>query len=144
MRFFAKKFAHLLLCAQPETGRACAECKQCVLSASNQHPDLLQIRPEGTSGRQVEQIREAFEFLSMTSHAGGPKIVIIEQSHQMNANAANALLKTLEDSNPDSYLLLVTESVSSMMKLQSGRAVSVCNSRFLVLTSRWSGCKDSF
>ena len=116
LRFFAEKFAHLLLCAQPETGRACAECKQCVLSASNQHPDLLQIRPEGTSRAvKVEQIREAFEFLSMTSHAGGPKIVIIEQSHQMNANAANALLKTLEEPNPDSYLLLVTESVSSMM-----------------------------
>ncbi|MFZ8957077.1 MAG: DNA polymerase III subunit delta' C-terminal domain-containing protein, partial [Pseudohongiellaceae bacterium] len=55
------------------------------------------------------------EFLSMTSHAGGPKLVIIEHSHQMNASAANALLKTLEEPNPDSYLLLVTESISSMM-----------------------------
>ena len=51
----------------------------------------------------------------MTSHAGGPKIVIIEKAHQMNASAANALLKTLEEPNPDSYLLLVTESVSSLM-----------------------------
>ena len=84
--------------------------------AKNQHPDLHRIRPEGTSRAvKVEQIREASEFLSMTSHAGGPKIVIIEQSHQMNASAANALLKTLEEPNPDSYLLLVTESVSSMM-----------------------------
>jgi len=116
LRFFAEKFAHLLLCAQPEAGRACAECKQCVLSANNQHPDLLRVRPEGTSRVvKVEQIREASEFLSMTSHAGGPKIVIIEHSHQMNASAANALLKTLEEPNPDSYLLLVTESVSSMM-----------------------------
>jgi DNA polymerase-3 subunit delta' len=116
LRFFAEKFAHLLLCAQPEAGRACAECKQCVLSANNQHPDLLRVRPEGTSRVvKVEQIREASEFLSMTSHAGGPKIVIIEHSHQMNASAANALLKTLEEPNPDSYLLLVTESISSMM-----------------------------
>ncbi|MGB1848162.1 MAG: DNA polymerase III subunit delta' [Pseudohongiellaceae bacterium] len=116
LRVFAEKFAHLLLCAQPEAGRACAECKQCVLSANNQHPDLLRVRPEGTSRVvKVEQIREASEFLSMTSHAGGPKIVIIEQSHQMNASAANALLKTLEEPNPDSYLLLVTESISSMM-----------------------------
>ena len=116
LRFFAEKFAHLLLCAQPDAGRTCAECKQCVLSANNQHPDLLRVRPEGTSRVvKVEQIREASEFLSMTSHAGGPKIVIIEQSHQMNASAANALLKTLEEPNPDSYLLLMTESVSSLM-----------------------------
>lgn len=122
LRIFAEKFAHLLLCAQPEAGRACAECKQCVLSANNQHPDLLRVRPEGTSRVvKVEQIREASEFLSMTSHAGGPKIVIIEHSHQMNASAANALLKTLEEPNPDSYLLLVTESVSSMMATISSR-----------------------
>ena len=116
LRFFAEKFAHLLLCAQPDAGRTCAECKQCVLNANNQHPDLLRVRPERTSRVvKVEQIREASEFLSMTSHAGGPKIVIIEQSHQMNTSAANALLKTLEEPNPDSYLLLMTESVSSMM-----------------------------
>ena len=60
LRYFAEKFAHLLLCAQPEAGRACAECKQCVLSANNQHPDLLRVRPEGTSRVvKVEQIREA-------------------------------------------------------------------------------------
>ena len=116
LQFFAEKLAQLLLCIQPKAGRICNECKQCLLIAKNQHPDLHRIRPEGTSRAvKVEQIREASEFLSMTSHAGGPKIVIIEQSHQMNANAANALLKTLEEPNPDSYLLLVTESVSSMM-----------------------------
>ena len=116
LSFFAEKFAHLLLCAQPEAGRACDRCKQCSLSGKNQHPDLLQVRPEGTSRAvKVEQIREASDFISMTSHAGGPKIVVIEQSHQMNASAANALLKTLEEPNPDSYLLLVTESVTSMM-----------------------------
>ena len=116
LQLFAEKFAHLLLCVQPEAGRTCDECKQCRLSANNQHPDLHRIRPEGTSRVvKVDQIREASAFLSMTSHAGGPKIVIIEQAHQMNPSAANALLKTLEEPNPDSYLLLVTESASAMM-----------------------------
>ena len=116
LQLFAVKLAHLLLCVHPEAGRTCNECRQCRLIAKNQHPDLHRVRPEGTSRAvKVNQIREASEFLSMTSHAGGPKIVIIEQSHQMNPSAANALLKTLEEPNPDSYLLLVTESASAVM-----------------------------
>ena len=122
LQFFAEKLAQLLLCIQPKAGRICNECKQCLLIAKNQHPDLHRIRPEGTSRAvKVDQIREATEFLSMTSHAGGPKIVIIEQSHQMNPSAANALLKTLEEPNPDSYLLLVTESASAMMSTIKSR-----------------------
>ena len=113
---FAEKFAHLLLCPHPAEGRACGKCKECVLNSKALHPDLCRIRPQGTSRVvKVEQIREASEFLSMTSHAGGPKIVIIEKSHQMNLSAANALLKTLEEPNPESYLFLVTDSASSMM-----------------------------
>ena len=113
---FVEKFAQLLLCAKSTEGRACGECKECVLIEKASHPDLYRVRPQAASRVvKVEQIRKASEFLAMTSHSGGPKIVIIEQSHQMNLNAANAMLKTLEEPNPESYLFLVTESSGAMM-----------------------------
>lgn len=71
------------------------------------HPDLRWIAPEGAVIK-VDEIRELSEFAVGTRQAAPCKVAVIESADLMNLNAANALLKTLEEPPPDTYLLLTT------------------------------------
>lgn len=72
------------------------------------HPDLRQISPEADREQiAVAQVRDLVEFMTLTAGAGGRKVAIIAPAEAMNANAANALLKTLEEPPGDSTLILV-------------------------------------
>jgi len=71
------------------------------------HPDLRWIRPDGAV-IGVDTIRELAEFAQGTPQAGRRKAAVLQDAHAMNRNAANALLKTLEEPPPGTHLLLVT------------------------------------
>ena len=62
----------------------------------------------------VDQIRAASERLTQTSYRHGYKIAVIEPAHQMTINAANSLLKTLEEPTPRSLLILLTSRPSAL------------------------------
>lgn len=110
-RDFAAAFAAALLCARPAAaGVACDQCDACRLRLAGTHPDLLRVSLlEDKSQILIDQIRELSRSLSMKSHAGGYKIAIIAPADQMNAAAANSLLKTLEEPSDNTVLMLVTE-----------------------------------
>jgi DNA polymerase III subunit delta' len=73
------------------------------------HPDLHWLFPEEDKRTiSVEQIRDAAETLTLRSHAGGAKVVVIEPADGMTSSAANALLKTLEEPSGDTYLMLLS------------------------------------
>ena len=75
---------------------------------SGEHPDLLRIAPKEESKLQqitVDDIREACEQLVMTSYEGRGSVAVIHPAEAMNVNAANSLLKTLEE--PPSHLILI-------------------------------------
>jgi DNA polymerase-3 subunit delta' len=57
----------------------------------------------------VDQIREIIQFLSLKSQYAGYKLVVISPADKMNINAANSLLKTLEEPPQDTILILITE-----------------------------------
>ena len=77
---------------------------------SELHPDLHRIAPEeGKQSISVEQIRATIADLALTPLAGQHKVVIIEQADRMTREAANALLKSLEEPSGDTYLLLLAE-----------------------------------
>src|SRR5690606_14235624 len=68
---------------------------------------------EGTKLRTeivIEQIRDLSEKLSLTPQYGGPQVAIVDPADALNASAANALLKTLEEPQPGRYLWLVASS----------------------------------
>ena len=112
---FARQFARRLLCMTPTGSQICGECRNCRLSAQGDHPDIHLLEPEqGARHIKIEQIRHLADQIVKTSHGGGAKIAIINHAQQLNVNAANALLKTLEEPTPDTYLLLVTESPGSL------------------------------
>src|SRR5690606_724229 len=77
--------------------------------AAGSHPDLRMVQPEERRNIVVDQIRETIEFLGKTAQQGGGKVIVIDPAEAMNVNAANALLKGLEEPAPGNLLLLVTQ-----------------------------------
>ena len=74
------------------------------------HPDLHRVAPEeGKQTIAVEQIRDMTADLTLTPLAGQHKVVVIEQADRMTREAANALLKSLEEPLGNTYLLLLAE-----------------------------------
>lgn len=101
---FAERLARLLL----DLGTAGP-------SSPVSHPDLSRVGvPEGKKQITVAQIRDLCAELSMTSHASGYKVAIIDPADKMNINAANSLLKTLEEPTPDTLLILVRARLDTL------------------------------
>ncbi len=112
---FADAFAAWLLCEQQGEQGACGQCQPCHQVLSGNHPDLHLVEPEET-GKQikVDPVRSLIEFTQFTSQYRGNKVAIIRPAHAMNRNAANALLKTLEEPADNVVLLLVSDSPSKL------------------------------
>ena len=112
---FARVLAQGLLCSESVSGYACGQCKQCGLLAGDGYPDLVYVAPEAERKPiKVDAIRELGEFLAETAQQGGWKVAIIAPAENMNVNAANALLKNLEEPGPKTLLLLVTHNPSRL------------------------------
>lgn len=71
------------------------------------HADFRWVVPDGAV-LKIDQVRRVNEFAVQTPQAGGRKIAAVLDAHLLNANAANALLKTLEEPPPDTHILLAT------------------------------------
>ena len=115
-REFMHRFAQGLLCQQPSHGEPCGHCRSCLLFAAGTHPDYAVLsyglRKDGVQRSEivVDQIRELSARLAMASQFGGWQVVCIDPADAMNAAAANALLKTLEEPSPQTLLLLVADA----------------------------------
>lgn len=108
-RLFARQLARLLLCQSPQQGNPCESCKSCTITAaSGAHPDWIQVAPEEEkTAILVDQIRELCSALALSAGYGGRRVGVIESAETMNVNAANALLKTLEEPGNDVHIILV-------------------------------------
>jgi DNA polymerase III subunit delta' len=106
--------AQLVLCT--DASRApCGVCLGCRRAASSQHPDLRVLQPiEDSRQIRIEQVRELIADLALTSHQGGYKVAIVSPADVLNRNAANALLKSLEEPTPRTLLILVTTQPSRL------------------------------
>lgn len=115
-RDFMRRFVHGLLCLQPQDGVACGQCRSCLLLAAGTHPDLVGLtfglRKDGVQRKEivVEQVRELSARLAMASQFGGWQVAVIDPADAMNAAAANALLKTLEEPSAQTLLILLADA----------------------------------
>ena len=105
---FANAASQLLLCEQPEGLNACGNCRSCELFVAGSNPDLMIVGPESSQIIKVDQIRELSDFANKTSHGNRRKVIIVDRADALNINAANALLKTLEEPPETTVLLLIT------------------------------------
>jgi len=102
--------ARLLLCMQPGAEGACGNCRSCLLIEGSTHPDLFVVDiPEDKQGIGVDQVRGLIERLQLTASVGTSRVGLLPQADAMNRNAANALLKTLEEPAAGAWLVLLSE-----------------------------------
>lgn len=105
--------AQLLLCR--EAHAPCGECFGCRNGAVGLHPDLFILEPTGDSKQiRVDDVRAFAAELALTSHGGGYRIGIVAPADALNAAAANALLKTLEEPPGRTLIALVSAAPSRL------------------------------
>ena len=73
------------------------------------HPDLRWVDPDGQTVK-IDQVRDIGEFMYQTAQGGVAKVAVLNQADRMTVNAANALLKTLEEPSAGGFLILVTDA----------------------------------
>ena len=92
----------------------CGQCLQCRKIDKQLHPDVMFVEPEKNL-LKIEQMRVLQQDIIFKPLEGKKKAVIIDSAEKMNAQAANCLLKTLEEPPEDTVIVLIAHSVSDML-----------------------------
>ena len=106
-RMLALRLAQALNCTQPiEPGIPCSQCRDCKQIEAMGHPDLTIIQAESEGGTlKVDQVREARRTLTLKPYQSKYRVTVFLRFQEANDNAANALLKILEEA--PSYVILI-------------------------------------
>ncbi|HEX9172725.1 MAG TPA: DNA polymerase III subunit delta' [Telluria sp.] len=138
---FIEAFAQSLLCENVRAdGYACGACASCGWFAQHNHPDYRRVRPEaledeppaeGEEGGdgdkkskstkapskeiKIEQIRALADFMNISTHRQGLRVVVLYPAEALNMPASNALLKTLEEPPPGTVFLLASNSLDRLL-----------------------------
>jgi len=146
----AEVFAQILLCeASGQLPAPCGQCEGCRWFLAGSHPDFRRLEPEilarqrvsvevedepaptaakpqkASSEIKVDQVRELDGFLNLHAHRGGRRVVLVHPAEAMNANAANALLKGLEEPQPDAHFILVSHRPARLLPTIRSRCVAL-------------------
>lgn len=108
---FALAFSKLLFCSEGMRSQiACGNCRGCALLQSGTHPDFYHLQPEATGKAiKIDQVRELITQLNQTAQQGRYKVAIIDPAEAMQTAAINALLKTLEEPNSATLIMLLSQ-----------------------------------
>ena len=113
--------------ARPVDGDACEKCQSCRQAESGVHDDIHLVRPgvgsseadlgdrKGSTDILIGQVRQLIHRLSLSPSMGRRKVFIVTPAESMNAQAQNALLKSLEEPPRASTLILCAEGAESML-----------------------------
>lgn len=134
--------AQAVLCATPQAdGQACGTCSSCHWFGQGSHPDFRLIQPDALAGNDdveekdsgkkasreisIDQIRALSDFANLSTHCGGYRVVVIHPAEALNNNAANALLKTLEEPSSNLLFILVTHKPQQLLPTILSRCLSI-------------------
>lgn len=146
----AERFAQSLLCETAYgQGEPCGDCAGCRWFSAGSHPDFRRLEPEALARQRVagndadepaavpakgakpsleikvDQIRALDDFLNLKSHRDGPRVALIHPAEAMNPNAANALLKGLEEPPGRAMFILVSHRPARLLATIRSRCVAV-------------------
>ncbi len=118
-KHFAQRFAEAVLCtangsedAVRQHGKACGKCHSCLLLAAGNHPDLVILAPpEDKKTIPVDAVRGFTQDATLTPQIASSRVCVIAPADAMTSEAANSLLKTLEEPAANNHMILVTEHV---------------------------------
>ena len=116
-RSLALRFAQALNCQTPiDAGIPCGQCRNCKQIEAMQHPDLsvVQADSEGST-LKVDQIRDARRSLTLKPYIANYRVALFLRFQQANDNAANALLKTLEEAPSYAVLILTADNPEQLL-----------------------------
>ncbi len=119
---FCLQFIKRLNCTTPNSeDHACGQCKDCHLFAARTHPDVRLINVDDSDEHKkseqikIDDIREINQFMNLSRQQGNYKVVCINMAENMNINAANALLKTLEEPPENAILFLISQHPDALL-----------------------------
>jgi DNA polymerase-3 subunit delta' len=122
-RSLALAFAQAVNCVSPTApGEPCGGCRVCKQTAKMQQPDLNIIEADAEGGMiKVDQIRNLQRSLSLSPYEAKFRIALLLNFQRANANAQNALLKTLEEAPKQVILLLTADSPDNLLPTIASR-----------------------
>ena len=94
---------------------SCDRCAPCIKIENNQHPDV-HIIESADSEIKIESIRQLQREINFKPYEGKKKVFIIDNAHNLTAEASNAMLKILEEPPPDSLIILISAKPSLLFK----------------------------
>jgi DNA polymerase III subunit delta' len=137
-----------LLCEAADRSQApCGRCDGCRWFLAGSHPDFRRVEPEALARRpeaqdgdsepqaaraakpsteiKVDQIRALESFLNLGSHRHGRRVALVHPAESMNPNAANALLKGLEEPPGSALFVLVAHRPARLLPTIRSRCVAI-------------------
>ena len=108
----AKYFAKLLLCSG-ENPITCASCPSCKLFDKGNHPDFFHLDNDSVL---VDDVRELVGSLDLKPYMGKSKVALISHAENLTNQALNSFLKTLEEPNVDTVIILTTENPKNLLQ----------------------------
>ena len=116
-RSLALRFAQALNCPTPvEVGIPCGQCRDCKQIQAMQHADLTIVQSESEGGIiKVDQIRDARRTLTLKPYMSTYRVALFLRFQEANDNAANALLKTLEEAPSYAVLILTADNPEQLL-----------------------------
>lgn len=110
----ALSMAALVNCQAPDPMDSCGNCSSCRKFQSDNHPDLLVIQPDGAAIK-IDQIRDMKQTLTFPPFEARYRVIILEDVQTMKREAANSLLKTLEEPPPNNLLILTADEAGEVL-----------------------------
>jgi DNA polymerase-3 subunit delta' len=123
-QLFARGLAAAVNCSAADGLSACGFCPSCKKLISGSHPDFLLVAPE-KGAIKIAQIRKLIKTLSFVPYEAKTRVVLIEDVHTMRQEAANSLLKTLEEPPDNNLLILTADSAGNVLSTIMSRCQSV-------------------
>ncbi len=146
----AEQFAQLLLCEAAGASLApCGACDGCRWYLAGTHPDFRRLEPEAlarlrpsahepdedapaaskaqkpSTEIKIDQVRSLDGFLSLRSHRGRQRVILVHPAEEMNLNSANALLKGLEEPQGQAHFILVSHRPARLLPTIRSRCVAL-------------------
>ncbi|HEY9230859.1 MAG TPA: DNA polymerase III subunit delta', partial [Blastocatellia bacterium] len=112
---FALALAQSLNCRRPVAGDACGLCDQCIKIAAREHIDVETIVADGQFIK-IAQMREMAEKANYRPYDGRRRVYILDDAERLNLNAANSILKVLEEPPETTQLVLVTAKPYALLQ----------------------------
>jgi len=110
----ALTLAAYINCKSPLDGDSCGCCTTCRKYFSGNHPDLILVEPDGAAIK-IGQIRELKHQLTFPPLEAKVRVIVLEDIHTMRREAANSLLKTLEEPAPGNLLILTADLAGDVL-----------------------------